>query len=226
MTNSAIGRRAAAVACGAVLLLAGCNTNDGVTSPTTSGAASTTSVIAAPTTSSAGGGESAPAPTGTGGGATAPVTTASEIPAATPTKGGNEAASWDPCEIPDSALASAGLSVATERRRTGGSGVLSCGWETPEQTIELIITQSPGLTLEDLKQGGDFTDFTPVSIGGRSALRYRAYQDTHSITCQLSTAAGNGSIQFSVRNIRVQTDYGDECGDVLRLGNALAGYLP
>ncbi|MET9287986.1 DUF3558 family protein [Nocardia beijingensis] len=226
MRRRTTGRGVATVACGAVLLLAGCETSSESTSPTPSRAASVTSSGASSTTARADGGPAAPEPTRPDAGTTAPVITASGSPAAT-SAGSAAGALWDPCTLPESDLSAAGLDTTTKARISDATFPTwqMCRWQSIDRTFQLVIAASER-TIDDLLEPGTYQDLRRTEFYGRQVIQYRSVADVHRLGCDVGTPAAFGSIVFAVRNTRIQTDVGDPCADANRVGAGLFRSLP
>ncbi|MEU2121430.1 DUF3558 family protein [Nocardia niwae] len=252
MTSRAIGRGLTAVACSAVMLLAGCETaSSEKTSPTPGGTASATNTVAAPTTARAGGESAAPEPTRVEAGTPAPGTPAPDAPApgapapdapapgtappGTPAPGSRAATPtdspaspfWDPCTLRDSDLSAAGLDTSTKTRISDATFPTwqMCKWQSIDRTFQLVIAASDR-TIADLLEPGTYQDLRRTEFAGRQVVQFRSVADTHKLGCEVGTPAAYGSIVFAVRNTRIQTDVGDPCADVNRVGAALFRSLP
>ncbi|MFE5285039.1 DUF3558 family protein [Nocardia sp. NPDC056611] len=153
------------------------------------------------------------------------VDTVSKAP--TPIPESTPPALWNPCGLSDAAVSSAGLNAASKTRldNPGVPGSRSCRWQDTARTVELTIASSSD-TLADLQAGGKYVQFTPVALGGRQAVEYRAAQDTHHLGCYVTTFTGDGSVAFVAKTLRVQQDGFDSCADARTFGSALAGQLP
>ncbi|MEU1210837.1 DUF3558 family protein [Nocardia sp. NPDC005825] len=206
----------AAAAGGAMLVLVGCGTTITSSGPTPISSSAPQAAVTTPPAAQTGG----PAPG-------APVTTAAEVPAATPdhlepgpAATPEPAAPWNPCNLSDSALSAVGLDTAT-KTAIGRS----CRWQSVDRTFELSITADDS-SLETLLGSGKYVDIRRTNYYGREWVQFRAAQDTHKLGCYVGTPAPSGSITFTAKNIRVQTDFGDPCQDVNKVAGPLWKLLP
>ncbi|WP_227980032.1 DUF3558 family protein [Nocardia spumae] len=246
MTTMVAGLRVAAVVCGAALVLAGCSSAPASTSATSGGtsahpAGATTAMAASaaafPTTVR-GDGESAGPPTtqltadppapGITSVTTSPAP-ANPVTTSPAAAAGDVAAetTWDPCSLPDADIAAAGLNTITLARISDPTNPAHrmCQWYAADGSFELVIGSSER-TIDDLLAPGTYKDLRRTEFRGRQVVIYRSVQDTHNLGCMIGTPATFGSIGFTVRNTRVQTDVGDSCADANRLGARLFGSLP
>ncbi|MFI6364859.1 DUF3558 domain-containing protein [Nocardia sp. NPDC050630] len=167
-------------------------------------------------------GESAPAPSST-------KASASMTAAATTSKN-PEAAIWNPCDIPDSAISALGLNTASKDTKVAGvdpTGWKVCSWVSAPKTYSFGVLSSEH-TLDEVKQRTDRTDFAPSTVGSRRALQYRDVGSSHDLGCWLSVEVPHGMVDFSVLNRYGSAGSGapEPCGEAHRLADALAEYLP
>ncbi|MEV6427798.1 DUF3558 domain-containing protein [Nocardia sp. NPDC051463] len=231
----------ATMALGAALLLAGCGpaSNDSTSAPSTpnntvTSANAVTATTAAPT--------SAPAPattvasestTAAPTSAPAPATSvASESTTAAPgTDTDRPAGSWNPCDTPDSALASAGLNVASEQpiSNPGFPTEKSCKWKTADNVLEFYVT-AYGMPAGELRQTGKYVDFSSVTVAGRQSQQFRAAQDTHKLGCYIAVPASFGGdillLASRIWNPQGGTDGFNSCDDAQRIANSLVNHIP
>ncbi|MFJ9364427.1 DUF3558 family protein [Nocardia sp. NPDC101769] len=234
MTGKAGGSHLAALACGAVMLLAGCGTTSVDSSRSPGGSTSATGA-AATTTARTDGASAAPQPGPGDDGATTPANTAPGTPAPATTAAGSPSTTtasatstvWDACSLSESALAAAGLDTATKERVSDATfpAWRSCKWQSADRTFELFVT-AYDRPLEVQLEPARYQDVRRTEYYGRQVIQYRAAQDTHKQGCYVGTPAAFGSIEFLVHNTRVQTDVGDPCADANRVGAALFRSLP
>ncbi|WP_194852738.1 DUF3558 family protein [Nocardia sp. SYP-A9097] len=219
--------RIVAVLGSAAIALTGCATNSTDSASTPGGSTSVTAGVSTTVPAGAGvtttvradGGTVAPEPT-SGTESAAPTSGATTVSPVDAPAGG----SWDPCSLPESELTAAGLSTSTAAR-VSGSKFPACKWQSADQTFELIIVAS-GDSMDTVLAPGTYTDLRRTEYYGRQLALFRAAADTHKLGCLIVTPASFGSIVFTVRNTRVQTDYGDPCGDAQRVGAKLFKSLP
>jgi len=196
MTGRAKTLRAAALALGAALMLAGCNDNSVDGKPTPSSTKASTGTTAAATTS------------------TDP-----------------EAAIWNPCDIPDSAISAMGLNTATKDKTVAGvdfTGWKTCSWLSEGKTYSFGVLSSEH-TLEESRQRTDYVDYVSTTVGSRAALQFRKPGATYDMNCWIAVQVPHGIVDFSVLNRYYGANApkaGEPCAEVRRLTEALAQYLP
>ncbi|MGQ4601613.1 DUF3558 family protein [Nocardia sp. R6R-6] len=141
-----------------------------------------------------------------------------------------EAAIWNPCDIPDSAISALGLNTATKDTKVAGvdpTGWKVCSWLSMPKTYSFGVLSSDH-SLEEVKQRTDRTDFISSTVGSHRALQYRDVGSSHDLGCWLSVEVPHGMVDFSVLNRYGSAGSGapEPCGEVHRLADALAEYLP
>ncbi len=212
----------ATMALGAALLLAGCGpaSTDSTSAPSTpnntvTSASAVTATTAAPT--------SVPAPA---------TTVASESTTEAPgTDTDRPAGSWNPCDTPDSALASAGLNVASEQpiSNPGFPTEKSCKWKTADNALEFYVT-AYGMPVGELRQTGKYVDFSSVTVAGRRSQQFRAAQDTHKVGCYIAVPASFGGdillLASRIWNPQGGTDGFNSCDDAQRIADSLVNHIP
>ncbi|WP_280308465.1 DUF3558 domain-containing protein [Nocardia abscessus] len=210
------------MALGAALLLAGCGpaSTDSTSAPSTpnntvTSANAVTATTAAPT--------SVPAPA---------TTVASESTTEAPgTDTDRPAGSWNPCDTPDSALASAGLNVASEQpiSNPGFPAEKSCKWKTADNALEFYVT-AYGMPVGELRQTGKYVDFSSVTVAGRRSQQFRAAQDTHKLGCYIAVPASFGGdillLASRIWNPQGGTDGFNSCDDAQRIADSLVNHIP
>ncbi|MFC9996602.1 DUF3558 family protein [Nocardia sp. NPDC127526] len=208
--------RLAAVLGVAAIALTACATDSTGGAPAPGGTTSVKSTPGAPTTVQDDSGAAAPDPTEADTGTTAPgspAASAVDSPAGT---------SWDPCSLPESDLAAAGLDTSTETR-VSGSKYPACTWQSTDGTFETTIVAS-GDSMDAVLEPGTFHDLRRTEYYGRQMVVFRSVADSNQLGCHIATPAGSGSIVFTVRRAKAGT--ANACHDVQRVGAALFNSLP
>ncbi|WP_194819868.1 DUF3558 family protein [Nocardia sp. XZ_19_385] len=208
------------MALGAALLLAGCGpaSNDSTSAPSTPNNTATSANTVTATTA---------APTSV----PAPATTVASTTAAPGTDTDRPAGSWNPCDTPDSALASAGLNVSSEQpiSNPGFPTEKSCKWKTADNALEFYVT-AYGKPVDELRQTGKYVDFSSVTVAGRKSQQFRAAQDTHKLGCYIAVPASFGGdillLASRIWNPQGGTDGFNSCDDAQRIANTLVNHIP
>ncbi|WP_088943551.1 DUF3558 domain-containing protein [Rhodococcus sp. 1168] len=139
---------------------------------------------------------------------------------------------FEPCSIPDDAIAATGLNP--EAKLTGWGERLSvkawtaCGWEGPgtNSWYHFSVLFSIQFTLEDVRRNPQFQDFEDVSLGGRPALEFElAYMDP-SEGCGTSFDTVEGVVMFTLATLGTASPQGDPCELIRRHTVELSQYFP
>ncbi|WP_433758347.1 DUF3558 domain-containing protein [Nocardia sp. CA-135398] len=165
-------------------------------------------------------GDSAPTPSST-------KVSASTTSAATTSKD-PEAAIWNPCDIPDSAISALGLNAASKDTTVAGvdfTGWKTCSWVSQAKTYNLGILSSDH-TLDESRQRTDYVDYSSTTVGSHRALQFRKPGATYNLNCWLAIEVPHGIVDFNVMNRYGASGAGDPCLEVGRLSSALVEYLP
>ncbi|MET8872276.1 DUF3558 domain-containing protein [Nocardia sp. NPDC004604] len=139
-----------------------------------------------------------------------------------------EAAIWDPCTIPDSAISALGLNTSTKDNKVAGvdfTGWKVCSWLSVPKTYTLGVLSSEH-TLQEARQRTDYVDYMSTTVGSRPALQFRQPGTRHDMTCWLAVEVPHGMVEFDVINRYGVDGAGEPCAEVSRLSEALAKYLP
>ncbi|MEV0354756.1 DUF3558 family protein [Nocardia sp. NPDC050697] len=132
---------------------------------------------------------------------------------------------WDPCAIPDTAIAAQDYRPASKSTFGGpGAADLNCRWLSATGAVELTVV-SVEQSITGFRQSGRYLDFAPLTIAGREAYRFRAAQDSNHIGCYAGFPVSGGTVAFVIRNLSAE-GVEEPCVPATRLSTALAGYLP
>ncbi|MGW4843216.1 DUF3558 domain-containing protein [Nocardia brasiliensis] len=141
------------------------------------------------------------------------------------------AGSWNPCDIADSALASAGLNGASEQQvpNPGFPAEKSCKWQTIDGALEFYVS-AYGKPVGELRQTGKYVDFSSVTVAGRKSQQFRAAQDGHKRGCYIAVPASFGGdillLASRIWNPQGGTDGFNSCDDAQRIANSLVNHIP
>ncbi|WP_328407033.1 DUF3558 domain-containing protein [Nocardia sp. NBC_00403] len=139
-----------------------------------------------------------------------------------------DAALWNPCDLPESAISATGLDPASKTKDVAGvdfDGWKVCSWRAGARWYSLgILSGIP--TLQDIQKRTDYEAFTLMTVGSRRAVQFLDVGDSKRLKCSIAIEVPHGSVAF-----RVQTRYeigkqGDPCIEVRRHVDDLAKYLP
>lgn len=161
---------------------------------------------------------------------TAATTSASKTTAAATTSADPEAAIWNPCTLPDTAIAALGLNTATKDSTVAGAdfpGWKVCSWLSEPKTYSFTV-MSADHTLAEIRQRSDYVDFTSTTIGSHPAIQYRNTGAVRDLVCYISGELPHGMVTFKVQNRygSAGAGAGEPCAEVRRLSDALVQYLP
>ncbi|ORI24340.1 DUF3558 domain-containing protein [Rhodococcus sp. 1168] len=140
---------------------------------------------------------------------------------------------FDPCTIPDDAIARTGLDPQSEREGLGpGTSTREwkmCGWNGPTGNTwySYQIQFSQRFTLEDVRKKADNTDFSDITVGRRTALQYRLQATDALGICNLAFDTNEGLAQiFALSHSVTDTKNGDLCEIVFRHTEDIEQFLP
>ncbi|MEU7766193.1 DUF3558 domain-containing protein [Nocardia sp. NPDC049190] len=155
---------------------------------------------------------------------TSDATTASDV-----TKSADpDAALWNPCELPESAISATGLDPASKEKDVAGvdfTGWKVCGWRSSTRWYDLtIFSGSP--KLEDIRQRRDYEAFTPRSVGSHQAVEFLDVGDRDRLKCGFAVEVPRGSVAFRVVTRPSIGKQGEPCVQVRSHVEDLAQYLP
>ena len=133
---------------------------------------------------------------------------------------------FDPCSIPDDALAAAGLDPATED--AGFFGVQRTGWEACVWggswfTIGVLSTSH---TFDEVKNNPSNIDLAPADLPGRDAVSFRHISDHNVEVCDVAFPSSEGVI--TVRSDKKGSEVAQEhpCVQALEYARILDEHLP
>ncbi|MEU5406071.1 DUF3558 domain-containing protein [Nocardia asteroides] len=136
---------------------------------------------------------------------------------------------WDPCTLPDSALAAAGINTATKEKDVAGvafEGWKVCGWRDTAKTYSFTVYASEH-SIDEVRARTDRTEFSPVRVGSYNGLQYRPAGSSRDSECFISVAVGRQMIDFSVLNRHSARRVAkDACQETHRLAEALVQNVP
>lgn len=139
---------------------------------------------------------------------------------------------FEPCSIPDDAIAATGLNP--EARLAGwGEGLsvkawTTCGWEGPTTNswYQFDVLFSIQFTLDEVRHNTAFWDFKDLSLGGRPALEYTVANGSSDEGCGTSFDTTEGVAMLSVVTLKPGSRQGDLCALVRRHTIELQQYFP
>ncbi|OZC55421.1 DUF3558 domain-containing protein [Rhodococcus sp. 14-2470-1a] len=124
---------------------------------------------------------------------------------------------FDPCTIPDSTITAAGLDPASKDSMADKGyttpGWTICGWEGPagDPWYSFTVYFSETHTLEDVRGNPQNSDFSDVSIAGRTAVVYKVDIVDESDTCDVAFDTASGVATFTVLTLEAGIARSDVC---------------
>ncbi|MGK8521788.1 DUF3558 domain-containing protein [Nocardia asteroides] len=140
----------------------------------------------------------------------------------------SDAALWDPCSLPESAISGTGLNQATKEKDVAGvdfTGWKVCGWQAAARWYDLGVL-SGAFPLDDVRQRQDKGSFTPLQVGSRRALQYLDIGDSKRLKCSVAVENAHGTVIFKVTTRYSIGRLGEPCEEAGRHADDLAQYLP
>ena len=144
----------------------------------------------------------------------------------------DQADPFDPCAIPDDAIAAAGLdpvskdSLADHGYITPGWDI--CTWQSSAQPAWYFysILFSPTHTVQDIVNDERIEQLTTTMIDGRDAYQYKLQVTQSSDTCDIAFATQSGVATFTASRKGLRKDPGDLCALVRSHTEAISSSLP
>lgn len=160
---------------------------------------------------------------------TTTTTTAVASPSSSASKSGDpEAALWDPCTLPESAISGTGLNQATKERDVAGvdfTGWKVCGWQAAARWYDLGVL-SGAFVLDEVRQRQDKESFTSLTVGPHRALQYLDVGDSKRLKCSVAVENARGTVIFKVTTRYSIGKQGEPCQEAGRHADDLVRYLP
>ena len=154
-----------------------------------------------------------------------PVSSASATASAAATPTSNTA--WNPCDISDADIASAGLNPST--KRVGSAGVKFPGWDIctwrSDSWYQMNILATDAHTYDEVVHNTTlFHDPRPVTVGARPATALLHNDDEHA--CTIAFDMPTGPVQFDLTPKLSSRQFGDACAEATRIAGVLDKNLP
>jgi hypothetical protein len=139
-----------------------------------------------------------------------------------------DAALWNPCDLPDSAMTATGLNPATKEKDVAGvdfTGWKVCAWRATSRWYDLtVLSGTP--SLDEVRRRSDFEKFTPRTVGSHQAVEFLDVNDRDRLKCTIAVGVSYGSVMFRVFTRYEIGKQGDPCAEARRHVEDLAKYLP
>ncbi|MEU2040981.1 DUF3558 domain-containing protein [Nocardia niwae] len=155
-------------------------------------------------------------------------TTVAAASTSTSKSGGPDAALWDPCTLPESAISGTGLNQATREKDVAGvdfTGWKVCGWQAASRWYDLGVL-SGAFALDEVRQRQDKESFTPLTVGSHRALQYLDVGDSKRLKCSVAVENAHGTVIFKVTTRYSVGKQGEPCQEADRHADDLVRYLP
>ncbi|ORI26641.1 hypothetical protein BJI47_01545 [Rhodococcus sp. 1168] len=142
-----------------------------------------------------------------------------------------QAEQFEPCSIPDDAIAATGLNPETGSGWMEGMSAKAwtvCGWDGPTQNpwYHFDVMFSVRFTLDDVRRNPAFQNFKDVSMGGKPALEYVFVNRSPEGSCGTSFDTTEGVVMLSVDAVGTAPPRGDPCEVLHRHTTELRQYFP
>ena len=138
---------------------------------------------------------------------------------------------WDPCTIPDEAIARAGLNVDTKESGVFGRdqyGFKICGWESQASDSKYYFSIFVGLEgIDYIDDPTKFDRLQSVRVGTRDATQYQQVGADASLNCGTAFTAG-AQLIIATLNTSALVDLVpyDPCAELSQLTAGLDSELP
>lgn len=142
------------------------------------------------------------------------------------------AEAFDPCTIPDDAIAAAGLDPATKSNITDDGYITPgwdiCSWEasSTEDWYYLSASFSRNFNMDDVRNNPHNSNFAPASIVGREAVYYHNSVVAETDICDIAFQTKQGLATFSATSKERGGAQEDLCNIVRKHADELSVALP
>lgn len=99
---------------------------------------------------------------------------------------------FDVCSLPENVLRQAGLDPATKHPESPANHSIACQWHSDD--VGVVINANTSLTVQDLRNEPGNTDFSDVTIAGRSGQQFNDTPDPITKTCSLAFPISSGGV--------------------------------
>lgn len=138
------------------------------------------------------------------------------------------AALWDPCTLDSAAVAQMKVDPSTRKSDIAGQssveGFKKCTWHDNPWTYSVNVW-STVYTVDDYRKKEAGADFQPVTIGGRSGVKYEPMDDSSGDQCFVQFPGDHGSFIVSVLRQDPSTPEAP-CDRATAAATAVVGALP
>ncbi|WP_067653325.1 DUF3558 family protein [Nocardia harenae] len=133
---------------------------------------------------------------------------------------------FDPCTLPDSAIAAAGADPAQREDNPFGAprtGWRGCLWGADGYALRVFATDK---TLAEFRDNSRFHDFRPADLPGRDATLFVQGAASEAKNCNLVYDTAQGTIQIFVIDDQLGDSFPEPCGLVTRAARAVDQWIP
>jgi hypothetical protein len=130
---------------------------------------------------------------------------------------------WDPCSLPDSAVAATGVKADTKNTNPLGSkstGWKACSWNNDAYFLDVDSTTH---TLDEVRSNKKFQNLHNVDVPGREAV---SYTEGSWGSCGVDFPTSKGLVELIVRPAGSSSSAGDACAISLSAANSLNNLIP
>ncbi|WP_280241212.1 DUF3558 domain-containing protein [Nocardia abscessus] len=139
-----------------------------------------------------------------------------------------DAALWDPCGLPESAVSGTGLDAAAKMKDVAGvdfTGWKVCSWRATARWYSLgVLSGTP--TMDDIRKRSDFEAFSPLTVGTLQAVQFLDVGDAQRLNCTVAVEVPHGTVMFYVTTRYSVGKQGDPCVQARDHAQDLVKYLP
>ncbi|WP_368858356.1 DUF3558 domain-containing protein [Nocardia alni] len=135
----------------------------------------------------------------------------------------SEAQLWDPCSLPDSAVAATGVDPSTKDTNpteVAQPGWRSCRWRT---TGYFMTVNSTSHTMDEVRNNSSLSNIKGVDVPGRQAV---SYNDGSSDDCGVDFPTSKGLVEVIVRKAYGTAATEDSCVIAVRSATTLNQSIP
>ncbi|MGK8510619.1 DUF3558 domain-containing protein [Nocardia asiatica] len=139
-----------------------------------------------------------------------------------------DAALWDPCGLPESAVSETGLDPAAKTKDVAGvdfTGWKVCSWRATARWYSLgVLSGTP--TMDEIRKRSDFEAFSPLTVGAHQAVQFLDVGDAQRLNCTVAVQVPQGTVMFYVTSRYSVGRQGDPCVQARNHAQDLGEYLP
>ncbi|WP_429422320.1 DUF3558 domain-containing protein [Nocardia sp. GAS34] len=130
---------------------------------------------------------------------------------------------WDPCSLPDAAVAATGVKADTKDANPFGStttGWKGCNWNNDTYYLSVFANNR---TMDQVRSNTSFHNIHDVDVPGRKAV---SYTEGSNNSCGLDFATSQGVVEVIVRPSPGTPSTGDYCATALNTAHSLNSLIP